>query len=204
MFETHFCHQSVLWLGHICPCPSPQNLELWAWAATGQRSSWWYQVTSLTSLPETPQSVPQIGPISFSCNTPGQAVPTRIITICVSLSPLKTQSSSALHGARAASYLNIPPSIPSASQKQTNKQQKYSSSKLGEGNGNPFQYSCLENSMDKGTWQATKSIKNSISDTDSFVVLTCRCLETEDCVLYDFLKILSSVSRYHFCNEEGA
>ena len=57
--------------------------------------------------------------------------------------------------------------------------------------------------MDKGTWQATKSIKNSISDTDSFVVLTCRCLETEDCVLSDFLKILSSVSRYHFCNEEG-
>ena len=25
----------------------------------------------------------------------------------------------------------------------------------GEGNGNPFQYSCLENSMDKGVWQAT-------------------------------------------------
>ena len=25
----------------------------------------------------------------------------------------------------------------------------------GEGNGNPLQYSCLENSMDKGTWQAT-------------------------------------------------
>ena len=25
----------------------------------------------------------------------------------------------------------------------------------GEGNGNPFQYSCLENSMDRGTWQAT-------------------------------------------------
>ena len=24
-----------------------------------------------------------------------------------------------------------------------------------EGNGNPFQYSCLENSMDRGTWQAT-------------------------------------------------
>jgi len=41
-----------------------------------------------TSLPETPQSVPQTGPISFSCNTPGQAVPIRIITIRVSLSPL--------------------------------------------------------------------------------------------------------------------
>ena len=25
----------------------------------------------------------------------------------------------------------------------------------GEGNGNPFQYSCLENSMDRGAWQAT-------------------------------------------------
>ena len=25
----------------------------------------------------------------------------------------------------------------------------------GEGNGNPLQYSCLENPMEKGTWQAT-------------------------------------------------
>ena len=25
----------------------------------------------------------------------------------------------------------------------------------GEGNGNPLQYSCLENPMDRGTWQAT-------------------------------------------------
>ena len=25
----------------------------------------------------------------------------------------------------------------------------------GEGNGYPFQYSCLENSMDRGDWQAT-------------------------------------------------
>ena len=25
----------------------------------------------------------------------------------------------------------------------------------GIGNGNPLQYSCLENSMDRGTWQAT-------------------------------------------------
>ena len=27
----------------------------------------------------------------------------------------------------------------------------------GEGNGNPLPYSCLENSMDRGTWQATYS-----------------------------------------------
>ena len=26
---------------------------------------------------------------------------------------------------------------------------------LGEGNGYPFQYSCLENSMDRGAWWAT-------------------------------------------------
>ena len=26
---------------------------------------------------------------------------------------------------------------------------------LGDENGNPLQYSCLENSMDRGTWQAT-------------------------------------------------
>ena len=25
----------------------------------------------------------------------------------------------------------------------------------GEGNGNPLQYSCLENPMDRGVWQAT-------------------------------------------------
>ena len=25
----------------------------------------------------------------------------------------------------------------------------------GEGNGNPLQYSCLENAMDRGAWQAT-------------------------------------------------
>ena len=25
----------------------------------------------------------------------------------------------------------------------------------GEGNGNPFQYSCLENPIDRGTWWAT-------------------------------------------------
>ena len=29
------------------------------------------------------------------------------------------------------------------------------SGRPGEGNGNPFQYSCLENPMDGGTWWAT-------------------------------------------------
>ena len=29
----------------------------------------------------------------------------------------------------------------------------------GEGNGNPLQYSCLENPMDRGAWQATQSMR---------------------------------------------
>ena len=32
----------------------------------------------------------------------------------------------------------------------------------GEGNGNPPQYSCLENSMDRGAWQATVQIAGHI------------------------------------------
>ena len=28
----------------------------------------------------------------------------------------------------------------------------------GGGNGNPFQYSCLENPMDRGAWRVTQSI----------------------------------------------
>ena len=29
----------------------------------------------------------------------------------------------------------------------------------GEGNGNPLQYSCLENPMDRGAWQATMGLQ---------------------------------------------
>ena len=35
----------------------------------------------------------------------------------------------------------------------------------GEGNGNPLQYSCLENSMDRGAWWATVSPWGSKSKT---------------------------------------
>ena len=31
---------------------------------------------------------------------------------------------------------------------------------LGVGNGNPLQYSCLENPMDRGDWQAIQSMKS--------------------------------------------
>ena len=31
----------------------------------------------------------------------------------------------------------------------------YEEEHIGKGNGNPLQYSCLENPMDRGVWQAT-------------------------------------------------
>ena len=34
----------------------------------------------------------------------------------------------------------------------------------GEGNGNPLQYSCLENSMDRGAWWAT--VHRVVKDSD--------------------------------------
>ena len=39
----------------------------------------------------------------------------------------------------------------------------------GAGNGNPFQYSCLENSMDRGGWQAT--VHGVISESDTTYLL---------------------------------
>ena len=37
----------------------------------------------------------------------------------------------------------------------------------GEGNGNPFQYSCLENPMDRGAWWATvHGVTNSWGTTE--------------------------------------
>ena len=34
----------------------------------------------------------------------------------------------------------------------------------GEGNGNPLQYSCLENPMDRGAWRATVQVVEKESD----------------------------------------
>ena len=57
----------------------------------------------------------------------------------------------------------------------------------GEGNGNPLQYSCLENSMDRGDWQATvhwvpKGQTRLSAFTHSLIlahfsslIVTCRC-----------------------------
>ena len=41
----------------------------------------------------------------------------------------------------------------------------------GEGNGNPFQYSCLENSMDGGAWQAIDPMSMGRKESDTTVQL---------------------------------
>ena len=46
----------------------------------------------------------------------------------------------------------------------------------GEGHGNSLQYSCLENSMDKGTWQATG---HGVTNSDTGEQLTLGALEDE-------------------------
>ena len=46
----------------------------------------------------------------------------------------------------------------------------------GEGNGNPLQYSCLENPMDRGAWQATvHRVANSQTRLSNFTFLFLSC-----------------------------
>ena len=48
----------------------------------------------------------------------------------------------------------------------------------GEGNGHPLQYSCLENSMERGAWWATVHEVSEESDTSKWLTLalfTCEC-----------------------------
>ena len=47
----------------------------------------------------------------------------------------------------------------------------------GEGNGNPLQYSCMENSMDRGTWQATvHGVAKSQPQLNTSAHIWCICL----------------------------
>ena len=43
----------------------------------------------------------------------------------------------------------------------------------GEGNGNPLQYSCLENPMDRGAWRATVHGITKESDMTEHSLLQC-------------------------------
>ena len=45
-------------------------------------------------------------------------------------------------------------------------------SSSGEGNGNPLQYSCLKNSMDRGGWWAAQSMGSQRADTTERLTLS--------------------------------
>ena len=54
----------------------------------------------------------------------------------------------------------------------------------GEGNGNPLQYSCLEDSMDRGAWQATvhgvvESDMTEHAHTHTVTLKVCNSLSSE-------------------------
>ena len=57
----------------------------------------------------------------------------------------------------------------------------FSPSCIGEGNGNPLQYSCLENPVDRGAWQATvhRVTKSQTRLSDFTVTFHLHALEKE-------------------------
>ena len=62
------------------------------------------------------------------------------------------------------------------------------------GNGNPLQYSCLENSMDRGAWQATtQSMGSHKSYTSKWISLSKERMRKEK----------QSSASSHICGSEG-
>ena len=50
----------------------------------------------------------------------------------------------------------------------------------GEGNGNPLQYSCLENPMDRGAWLATvHGVAKSWTRLSDFTIYICICIPVQ-------------------------
>ena len=64
----------------------------------------------------------------------------------------------------------------------------------GEGNGNPLQYSCLGNPMDRGAWQAKQSMG---SQKTQQLVCPLEQKESSDC-LYFIYFILETVKNHPF------
>ena len=52
-------------------------------------------------------------------------------------------------------------------------------SRIGEGNGNPLQYSCLENLMDRGAWWA--AVHGVAKSRTKLSVARDACLVTQSC-----------------------
>ena len=71
---------------------------------------------------------------------------------------------------------------------------------LREGNGNPLQYACLENPMDRGDWQATvHGVAKSWTNLSEFIFLTFLILIlSQRCWLDVNIGCSKKISR-HFC-----
>ena len=64
-----------------------------------------------------------------------------------------------------------------------------------EGNGNPLQYSCLQNSTDRGAWQATVHEVTKESDTTEWLTHT----HTEPGIVLSTLHVLAPVNPHITC-----
>ena len=67
----------------------------------------------------------------------------------------------------------------------------------GEGNGNPLQYSCLENPMDRGAWWATiHGVAKSWTGLSDFCVCMCLCVISTSCVHTSFFLLFMNMCAY--------
>ena len=66
----------------------------------------------------------------------------------------------------------------------------------GEGNGNPLQYSCMENTMDRGAWEATvHGAAKSQTQLSNFFSFRFVCFERRGC----FFFLLMIIYVKHLC-----
>ena len=123
------CAQSCLTLGH------PQTIALQAPLSLGfPREEYW---NGLLPCPP-PGDPPTLGTESISLAYP--ALAGKFFTIVPPGKPLLTGSSDSEESACNVGDLGSIPGLGRST---------------GEGNGNPLQYSCLQNPMDRGSWWAT-------------------------------------------------
>ena len=72
----------------------------------------------------------------------------------------------------------------------------------GKGNGNPFQYSCLGNPIDKGAWWATVHSVTKESDTTERLNNNIQAIATVKLFLYNFIEF-NPHNNFFFIDEQA-